>query len=102
MEARSAREIPGRDSFYEHVHMNFRGNYLLAKASPSTGGSCGTIRIQLRTSTTSLARGRGALLSSRWNARRLLQLFPHSFSVCLIGSSDLSKVFVNESSFDAV
>ena len=32
MEARSANGIPGGDLFYEHVHMNFRGNYLLAKS----------------------------------------------------------------------
>ena len=32
MEARSARGIPGSDLFHEHVHMNFRGNYLLAKS----------------------------------------------------------------------
>jgi len=32
MAASSANGIPGRDLFYEHVHMNFRGNYLLAKS----------------------------------------------------------------------
>lgn len=28
----SPQEIPGRESFYEHVHLNFEGNYLLAGA----------------------------------------------------------------------
>jgi tetratricopeptide (TPR) repeat protein len=32
MEAGSSNGIPGGDLFYEHVHMNFRGNYLLAKS----------------------------------------------------------------------
>ena len=28
----SDREIPGEDLFYEHVHMNFTGNYLVARS----------------------------------------------------------------------
>src|SRR2546428_4120042 len=28
----SAQQIPGNDLFYEHVHLNFEGNYLLARA----------------------------------------------------------------------
>ncbi len=31
-EADSPHGIPGKELFYEHVHMNFRGNYVLAKA----------------------------------------------------------------------
>jgi len=31
-EKNSPHNIPGEELFYEHVHMNFKGNYLLAKA----------------------------------------------------------------------
>lgn len=31
-EENSPHEVPGEELFYEHVHMNFSGNYLLAKA----------------------------------------------------------------------
>jgi len=32
MKALSPRGIPGQEAFYEHVHPNFQGNYLLARA----------------------------------------------------------------------
>lgn len=32
LEENSPHEVPGEELFYEHVHMNFRGNYLLARA----------------------------------------------------------------------
>jgi len=32
MEAASPHQIPGRDLFYEHVHLTFKGNYILACA----------------------------------------------------------------------
>lgn len=32
LEKNSPHEIPGEELFYEHVHMNFKGNYLLSEA----------------------------------------------------------------------
>ena len=31
LEEQSPQQIPGEELFYEHVHLNFRGNYILAK-----------------------------------------------------------------------
>jgi hypothetical protein len=32
LSANSPHQIPGEEFFYEHVHLNFQGNYLLARA----------------------------------------------------------------------
>ena len=38
--AGSANFIPGEDSFYEHVHLNFAGNYTLARAVAEQAARC--------------------------------------------------------------
>ena len=38
--ARAPNRIPGEESFYEHVHLNFAGNYTLARALAERAAQC--------------------------------------------------------------
>ncbi len=64
LEANSPEHTPGRELFYEHVHLNFRGNYLVAKAVFEQVRGVVPVRVSRH------AKG-GAVLSERELARRM-------------------------------